>query len=205
MPIRAWFWPDCRAQRVGEQTRHTRGALRHREVLAVGPLEEEGLEGPHHEHHLVVERVESADVAVHAPRAQQSLDAVVQRPDELLVGRLDRDARHLGNELLVQRPRGSRSAVQLGEEEREALAGVLALAPCFVEGLEKERVAADGELVNEIVLGGKVIEERLPRDVGPLADLRDGRRSDPALGEERRCRLGDPIGRLAPAAFGAAL
>ena len=64
-----------------------------------------------------------------------------------------------------------------------------------------ERIDTAREVADQILLGGEVVEEGLPRHVGALADLAHGGGDQSPLGEELRCRLGDAVGGLLAAAF----
>ena len=82
---------------------------------------------------------------------------------------------------------------------RESVEGAVVLAEHAFHRGEEVHGPQMRQRGRELLLGREVVEERLPRDAGALADIGDGRLRDPALAEERTGGRHDARRRLATA------
>ena len=107
-----------------------------------------------------------------------------------------RQSHDLDEQLLVTRPRPERFLTDAVEEMDQSvrrrarlLAGLFDQRAHVVE----ERL---GDLADDVMLGREVVEERLLRDVGPVADLVDRRRLEALLIEQVARSVEQPIADL---------
>jgi hypothetical protein len=101
-----------------------------------------------------------------------------------LAARVLRHVDHLGQHFAVHGAGRLGVVGDLAEEGREAVRRVAVLLPDRLEVDEHALERLGGHFAQQLWLRLEVVEERLLRDVGPLADLGDGR-GDALLLEER--------------------